>query len=75
MSARQQLMGLVGRSPSVSVPFEATDDFVIDDNYDLEGDPLVREEDIGEVEDFLLGYPGLTKEYIPLAVIGEGTSY
>lgn len=47
---------------------------IIDDNYDLETDPLVRKDDIAEVEDFLLSFPDLTKEYIPIAVIGEGTA-
>lgn len=61
-------MGLVGRPSS-----QADSPGSVNPDYNLEEDPLVTEGDMAEVEGFLEAYPELTKDYIPIAVIGEGT--
>lgn len=65
-------MGLVARSSSQGDHSHFTSGCVIDVEFDLEENPLVSEEHLSEVEEFLTTYPDLTKEYIPIAIIGEG---
>ena len=60
-------MGLVGWSSSQADSLGS-----VNPDYNLEEDPLVTENDMAEVEGFLEAYPELTKDYIPIAVIGEG---
>lgn len=67
-------MGLVCRSSSQGDHSQFGSGCVIDVDFDLEVNPLVCEEHMAEVEEFLTSYPELTKDYIPVAVIGEGTS-
>lgn len=66
-------MGLVCRSSSSADHHgHLASGCVIDVDFDLEVNPLVCEEHMAEVEEFLTSYPDLTKDYIPIAVIGEG---
>ncbi len=70
-------MVLVGRSESFSFADLTSSQLghtecAINADFNLDEDPLVHEEHIAEVEDFLLSFPDLTKNYIPIAVIGEG---
>lgn len=64
-------MGLV-YPPSSQPDSFGHSECTIDVDYNLDDDPLVSEQDIAEVEDFIQSYPDLTKDFIPIAVIGEG---
>lgn len=33
---------------------------------------LIREEDRADIENFIVNYPSIIKDYIPVAIIGEG---
>lgn len=68
-------MGLVGQSAFFSSQGDTTTPSTccsINTDFDLDSHPLVFEEHINEVEEFIQSYPDLTKNYIPIAVIGEG---
>lgn len=41
-------------------------------DLDIDKNPLVSEEHFHDIEDFILSYPALTNDYIPIAIIGEG---
>lgn len=66
-------MGLVCQ-PSSQPDIFGHPECIINVDYNLDDDPLVSEQDIAEVEDFIQSYPDLTKDFIPIAVIGEGTT-
>lgn len=34
---------------------------------------LIREEDRADIENFIANYPKIVEDYIPVAIIGEGT--
>jgi hypothetical protein len=41
-------------------------------DLDIDKNPLVSEEHFQDIEDFILSYPALTNDYIPISIIGEG---
>jgi hypothetical protein len=73
------MVGLAGLPSSQDIPFvlEAGGSAAAEINvdYNLDEDPLVNDDDMAEIEEFILSYPELTKDYIPIAVIGEGTHH